>query len=72
MAKSLEIKRLLESEISQRVNSKNGFKMFERINKIAVLPKEFEVGVELSAKQEISRYKINAIYASEIKKLFKD
>ncbi len=72
LAKSLEIKRLLESEISQRVNSKNGFKMFERINKIAVLPKEFEVGVELSAKQEISRYKINAIYASEIKKLFKD
>ena len=72
LAESLEIKRLLEGEISQRVNSKNGFKMFERINKIAVLPKEFEVGVELSAKQEISRYKINSIYASEIKKLFKD
>lgn len=72
LANSLEIKRLLEGEISQRVNSKNGFKMFERINKIAVLPKEFEVGVELSAKQEISRYKINSIYASEIKKLFKD
>jgi long-chain acyl-CoA synthetase len=72
LAKSPEIKRLLEGEVSQKINSKNGFKMFERINKIAVLPKEFEVGVELSAKQEISRYKINAIYAGEIKKLFKD
>ncbi len=72
LARSPEIKRLLEGEVSQRVNSKNGFKMFERINKIAVLPKEFEVGVELSAKQEISRYKINNIYSSEIKKLFKD
>ena len=72
LARSPEIKRLLEGEVSQRVNSKNGFKMFERINKIAVLPKEFEVGVELSAKQEVSRYKINNIYAGEIKKLFKD
>lgn len=72
LARSPEIKRLLEGEVSQRINAKNGFKMFERINKIAVLPKEFEVGVELSAKQEVSRYKINTIYASEIKKLFKD
>lgn len=72
LARSPEIKRLLEGEISHRINSKNGFKMFERINKIAVLPKEFEVGAELSAKQEISRYKINDIYSSEIKKLFKD
>lgn len=72
LVRSPEIKRLLEGEVSQRVNAKNGFKMFERINKIAVLPKEFEVGVELSAKQEVSRYKINTIYASEIKKLFKD
>ncbi|WP_147615256.1 AMP-dependent synthetase/ligase [Treponema pectinovorum] len=72
LARSPEIKRLLEGEIAHRINSKNGFKMFERINKIAVLPKEFEVGAELSAKQEISRYKINDIYASEIKKLFKD
>lgn len=72
LARSPEIKRLLEGEISHRINSKNGFKMFERINKIAVLPKEFEVGAELSAKTEISRYKINDIYSSEIKKLFKD
>ncbi len=67
-----EIKRLLEGEVAQRISSKNGFKSFEKINKIAVLSKEFEVGVELSAKQEISRYKINDLYAAEIKKIFKD
>ena len=72
LAKSPEIKRLLEGEVAQKVSAKTGFKSFERINKIAVLPKEFEVGVELSAKQEISRYKINDIYSAEIKKLFKD
>lgn len=72
LAKSPEIKRLLEGEVAQKVSAKTGFKSFERINKITVLPKEFEVGVELSAKQEISRYKINDIYSAEIKKLFKD
>lgn len=72
LAKSPEIKRLLEGEVAQKVSAKTGFKSFERINKITVLPKEFEVGVELSAKQEISRYKINDVYSAEIKKLFKD
>ena len=45
--------------------------MYERINKIALLEKPFEVGVELSAKQEIMRFRINEIYSGEIKKLFK-
>ena len=71
LVKRPEIVRLIEGEINQRINSKNGFKMFEKISKVALLPKEFEVGVELSAKQEIMRYRINEIYSSEIKKLFK-
>ena len=45
--------------------------MFEKINKVSLIAKEFEVGVELSAKQEIMRFKINDIYAREIKALFK-
>ena len=71
MVKSAEVLHLIETEVATRVNSKNGFKMYERINKIALLEKPFEVGVELSAKQEIMRYRINEIYSSEIKKLFK-
>ena len=72
LARSPEIKRLLEGEVAQRINAKNGFKSFERINKICVLPKTFEIGVELSAKNEVRRFKINELYASEIKKLFAD
>ena len=53
------------------MNAKNGFKMYERINKVALLEKPFEVGVELSAKQEIMRYRINELYAKEIKALYK-
>ncbi|MCR5724960.1 MAG: AMP-binding protein [Treponema sp.] len=66
-----EIMHLIENEVGLRINAKNGFKMYERINKIALLEKPFEVGVELSAKQEIMRYKINELYSGEIKKLFK-
>ena len=71
MIKSAEVLNLIETEVATRVNSKNGFKMYERINKIALLEKPFEVGVELSAKQEIMRFRINEIYSGEIKKLFK-
>ena len=71
MVKSAEVLHLIETEVATRVNAKNGFKMYERINKIALLEKPFEVGVELSAKQEIMRFRINEIYSGEIKKLFK-
>ena len=71
MVRSGEIQRLIETEVATRVNAKNGFKSYERINKIALLSKDFEVGKELSAKQEIARFKINEIYAKEIKNLFK-
>ncbi len=71
MVKSDEVLHLIETEVATRVNAKNGFKSYERINKIGLLEKPFEVGVELSAKQEMMRYRINEIYSSEIKKLFK-
>ncbi|MBQ9630321.1 MAG: long-chain fatty acid--CoA ligase, partial [Treponema sp.] len=67
-----DIQKLYDSEINSLVNAKNGFKMYERINKFALITKPFEVGVELSAKQEIMRYRISEIYAKEIKSIFKD
>ncbi|MEE1000210.1 MAG: long-chain fatty acid--CoA ligase [Treponemataceae bacterium] len=65
-----EIKKLIDSEIATLVNGKTGFKPFERISGFALLEKPFEVGVELSAKQEIMRYKIADIYAKEIKSIY--
>lgn len=69
---SESIQKLFESEISSLINSKNGFKMFERINKFALITKPFEVGVELSAKQEIMRYRLTEIYKEQINKIFAD
>ena len=67
-----EIHKLYETEISNLINAKTGFKMFERINKFTLITKPFEVGVELSAKQEIMRFRINDIYKKEIEAMFKE
>lgn len=65
-----EIRKLLEHEISSKVNAKNGFRSFEKINSFEVITKPFEIGLELSAKQEIIRYRICEIYKDKIAKLF--
>lgn len=69
---SESIQKLFEGEINSLINPKNGFKMFERINKFALITKPFEVGVELSAKQEIMRYRLTEIYKDQINKIFAD
>ncbi|MCQ2611302.1 MAG: long-chain fatty acid--CoA ligase [Treponema sp.] len=71
LLKKPELYAMIEAEIRDLVNSKNGFRAFERISKFTFLPKPFEIGKELSAKQEIMRYKIQTIYEKEIKELFK-
>jgi long-chain acyl-CoA synthetase len=67
---SEDIQKLYETEINSLINSKNGFKMFERISRFALIKKPFEVGVELSAKQEIMRFRISEIYKKEIDRMF--
>jgi len=67
-----EVRELFDYEISQAISAKNGFKTFERIFKFELLPQLFEVGKELSAKQEIKRHAINEIYKHKIDKLFKN
>lgn len=64
------IKKLLEKEVAEAINSKNGFKSFERINKISIITKPFEVGIELSAKQEMMRYRITEIYEDKISAMY--
>ncbi|MBN1685101.1 MAG: long-chain fatty acid--CoA ligase [Spirochaetales bacterium] len=70
LVETREVQELFRSEINNLVSAKNGFKSFERINRFHLLSKEFEVGRELSAKQEIKRHEIDKIYARQIEKLF--
>ncbi|MCQ2589600.1 MAG: long-chain fatty acid--CoA ligase [Treponema sp.] len=65
-----EIQNLFVSEIARLISQANGFRMCERINKFVLIPNSFQVGVELSAKQEMMRYKISEKYAEKIATMF--
>jgi long-chain acyl-CoA synthetase len=65
-----EVVELIDFEVNELVSARNGFKSFERIFRFMLLPSPFEVGRELSAKQEIKRYAIAQIYPKEVKRLF--
>jgi long-chain acyl-CoA synthetase len=61
---------LLNGEISSLISEKNGFRSFERIFRFKVLRSSFEVGKELSGKQDLKRHAIAEIYGKEIKELY--
>ena len=62
---------LIQNEVHTLVSAKNGFKAFERIFRFKVLPKDFEVGVELTHSLKIRRNVVEKIYKNEIKELFR-
>lgn len=64
-----QIQDLIFSEV-KKDSTANGFRICERIAKIALLPESFKVGVELSAKQEMMRFKIIEKYSALIATLF--
>ena len=66
-----EIKKLIDTEIQTAISAKNGFRLFEKVSRFALLEKPFVVGETLSAKQEIMRHKISELYEKEITELFK-
>lgn len=66
-----EVGELFNSEIQELVSAKNGFKHFERVYRFALIPRSFEIGMELSAKQEVKRHVITDLYAEKIKALFR-
>jgi long-chain acyl-CoA synthetase len=65
-----QVRTLFNQEIARLVNSQNGFRSFEQVSRFALLPAEFQIGDELSAKQEIKRHVIAEKYAREISRLF--
>ena len=65
-----EIREVINDEISSLISADNGFKSFERIYKFKLLHKAFEVGAELSGKQDLKRHVIDEIHGDSIKSLF--
>ncbi|MCL2800407.1 MAG: AMP-binding protein [Treponema sp.] len=72
LVKTPEIRELIQTEITERVNRKTGFRGFEMIFRSALISKPFEVGKELSGKQDYKRHYITDLYKKEIAELFKE
>lgn len=64
------IRALIRAEVTARVNGANGFKPFERVSRVQLLHRPFEVGRELSHKQEVKRAAVAELYAEQIARLF--
>lgn len=72
LLRNTKVKDLIFKEFERLLTAKNGFKPFEKVGKFTFLEKPFEVGVELSAKQDIVRYRISEIYQKQISMMFND
>lgn len=65
-----EVKHLIDGEVQRLVSRSAGFKPYEQIPRFALLSKPFQVGRELSAKQEVKRAEIQKLYKDEIESIF--
>ncbi len=65
-----EVRDLIDNEIRRLVSKENGFKSYEQINRFVILDHPFEVDRELSAKQELKRFKIAELYKAEIDSMY--
>jgi len=70
LIKSKEIGALIQSEINERVNPKNGFRVWEMISRSVPVVKPFEPGKELSGKMDYKRHYISEVYKKDIDQLF--
>ncbi|TGL73895.1 AMP-dependent synthetase/ligase [Leptospira yasudae] len=57
-------------EVKDAMNFENGFKSFEKVGDVRLLPKAFEVGDELSAKMSIKRHVISEKYRDLIDSMY--
>ncbi len=65
-----EINELLTGEVGTLVSTQTGFRSIEHIFRMKLIPDKFEVGKQLSHKQEVMRHAVDEIYAKEIQELF--
>ena len=65
-----EVRHLIDGEVQRLVSRSTGFKPYEQVPRFVLLSKPFQVGRELSAKQEVKRAEIQKLYKDEIGSIF--
>ncbi len=72
LSKDPEVRAAIQKEIKELVNEASGFKSFERVVDIRLLPKAFEPGDELTAKLSVKRHVVTDRYESLIEDMYSD
>ncbi|MCI0340786.1 MAG: hypothetical protein L0216_06485, partial [Planctomycetales bacterium] len=62
---------LVEQEASRLLTSEAGFKRYERVARVALLPREFKVGEELTATLKVKRAVVAQRYGELIETLWR-
>ena len=70
IAKNEEVAKLLRNEVKKLVSSEAGFKSFEKVVDVRLLPKAFEVGDELTNLFKIKRHVVTDKYEDLIKTMY--
>ncbi|TGL40374.1 AMP-dependent synthetase/ligase [Leptospira perdikensis] len=70
LATNRSVQQKMEQEVKNMIRTENGFKSFEKVVEVRLLPKAFEVGDELSAKLSIKRHVVTAKYQSLIDSMY--
>ncbi|TGM48086.1 long-chain fatty acid--CoA ligase [Leptospira biflexa] len=70
LAANQKVREKIMLEVKDAISLENGFKSFEKIGEIRLLPKAFEVGDELSAKMSIKRHVITEKYQDLIDSMY--
>jgi long-chain acyl-CoA synthetase len=66
-----QVLKLLRQEITEKVSGKTGFKPFERVVDLRLVPKRFEVGDELTNLLKMKRHVISEKYKDLIEDIFR-
>ncbi|GAB4179621.1 MAG: long-chain fatty acid--CoA ligase [Calditrichia bacterium] len=64
------IREMMEAEINKLINKNPNFKPFERIKNFKIIPKEFQVGEELTQTMKVKRHYVQQKYKQFIDEIF--
>jgi long-chain acyl-CoA synthetase len=72
LAKNPEVQRLIRDEVKKLISNEAGFKSFEKVVDIRLLPKPFEVGDELTNLFKIKRHVVTEKYKDLIESMYRE